>query len=227
MTAEPVTRDSVFRERPTGAIVPDGLAFAAVPAALGVAAAFWGGLWLAAVFGALAVFVLGFFRNPTRQVPTDPDAVVAPADGRVIEVGEVEDEQGRKDLRIGIFLSVFDVHVNRAPVAGRVVSVEYQPGRYRAAFDGRAPRENARTTLALEMSGGERAWVVQIAGLVARRIVCRPRVGEWIERGVRYGLIRFGSRTDVVLPLRARPCVRPGQRVRGGTTVVARLEAAS
>jgi phosphatidylserine decarboxylase len=149
--------------------------------------------------------------------------VVAPADGRVLEAGEITRPDGSRAQRVGIFLSVFDVHVNRSPVAGRVVSIERGGTRYLAAFDRRAETENARLELALETARGEKVGVVQITGLIARRIVCHPRVGEWVERGARYGLIRFGSRTDVVLPPEAEIRVRRGERVRGGASVVAVL----
>jgi phosphatidylserine decarboxylase len=124
---------------------------------------------------------------------------------------------------VGIFLSIFDVHVNRCPVAGRVVAVERSGSRYLAAFDRRAETDNARCELVLETADGECVSVVQIVGLVARRIVCHPQVGEWVGRGARYGLIRFGSRTDVVLPADAELRVRRGERVRGGSSVVAEL----
>jgi phosphatidylserine decarboxylase len=218
----------IFRERLTSPILGDALALGALPLGLGVVAALLGWGVLTGLFLAAGAFVAFFFRNPERTVPGDPRAVVAPADGRVIEVGEIEAEDGRKRLRIGVFLSVFDVHVNRAPVAGRVVAIERSGSRFRAAFDRRAERENVRCAMTLETAGGARVGVVQIAGLLARRIVCQPRPGEWLERGVRYGLIRFGSRTDVVLPPEARPSVAAGERVRGGTSVIAILaEAAS
>jgi phosphatidylserine decarboxylase len=153
--------------------------------------------------------------------------VVAPADGRVIEVGEIEEPGGGKGLRVGIFLSIFDVHVNRAPVAGRVVAVQRSSGGFLAAFKPEAPLHNVRLDMTLETAAGERVRVVQITGLVARRIVCQPRVGEWLPRGVRYGLIRFGSRTDVVLPVGSHACVAVGERVRGGSSVIARLPRAS
>ena len=128
---------------------------------------------------------------------------------------------------MGIFLSVFDVHVNRAPIAGRVVSIERGGTSYLAAFNRRAETENVRCTLTLETGRGERVRVVQITGLIARRIVCHPRVGDWVRRGDRYGLIRFGSRTDVVLPLSAELRVRRGDRVRGGSSVLAQLPGAA
>lgn len=213
----------VFQERPTSGIVGDALWLGAIPFAFAVACAWFGAGALAVLGLLLAAFVGFFFRNPTRAVPQEPGLVVAPADGRVVDVGEVERADGSKALRIGIFLSVFDVHVNRAPVAGRVVSIERGGSAYRAAFDRRAEHDNVRCALALETERGERVDVVQITGLVARRIVCHPRVGEWLPRGARYGLIRFGSRTDVVLPVGSEPRVRRGARVRGGSSVVAVL----
>src|SRR5690606_17200712 len=141
----------------------------------------------------------------------------------VLAVDLVEDGSGGKALRIGIFLSVFDVHVNRAPVAGRVVAIERAGSRFLAAFDPRGEHENVRLAMPLETASGARVVATQITGLVARRIVCHPRVGEWLERGVRYGLIRFGSRTDVLLPPGSQALVRRGDRVRGGATRIARL----
>ncbi len=178
--------------------------------------------WALAV-GVLTGFVVAFFRNPRRPVPEGEHCVVAPADGRVIEVGEVELPGGEKGLRIGIFLSIFNVHVNRAPVSGRVLRIERSGEAYRAAFDPAAALRNVQCRMTLEMADGRRADVVQITGLIARRIVCHPEVGEWLQRGVRYGLIRFGSRTDVVLPLGTRARVSRGDRVRGGASVIAEL----
>jgi len=212
-----------FVERPTAPVVPDAWGLAAVPglAAAACAAAGWG--IAAGILAAGAGFVVFFFRNPDRRPPPDARAVVAPADGRVLHVDEIEEADGSKALRIAIFLSVFDVHVNRMPLSGRVVAAERAGRRFRAAFDPRAEEDNARCTLALETAEGLRFRVVQIVGLLARRIVCHPQVGEWVERGERFGLIRFGSRTDVVLPADAVPQVRRGDRVRGGLSVVARL----
>ena len=212
----------VFDERPTEPIAPVAWRLAALP--LGMALAFllarssWTLLWLG-----LAGFVLAFFRNPQRSIPGDERAVVSPADGRVIAVGEVEDGDGSKRLRIGIFLSIFNVHVNRAPVAGRVVEIVRSGSQYLAAFNLDAERLNVSCSLTLETARGERVRVVQTTGFIARRIVCHPRVGEWIRRGDRYGLIRFGSRTDVLLPAGARPRVRVGDRVRSGSSIVAEL----
>jgi phosphatidylserine decarboxylase len=141
----------------------------------------------------------------------------------VIDVAEIEVAPGEKALRIAIFLSVFDVHVNRAPLAGRIVSIERSGAKFLAAFNPDAESRNVRLDLVLETAGGVRVRVAQITGLIARRIVCHARVGEWLEKGARYGMIRFGSRTDLVLPLGSTPRVAKGARVRGGSSVVAEL----
>jgi phosphatidylserine decarboxylase len=216
-----------FRERPTERIVPDGWRFAAAPAAGSVACALLGWTIAAWLLVALAGFVVCFFRNPERPIPDDDRTAVSPADGRVVQVGEIEQRDGGKALRIGIFLSVFDVHVNRMPLSGRIVDIERTGSRYLAAFNPKAEHENVRCTLTLETPDGVRFRVSQITGLIARRIVCHPRPGEWVERGARYGLIRFGSRTDLVLPATATPRVRRGQRVRAGSSIVATLGGSS
>jgi phosphatidylserine decarboxylase len=215
----------VFQERLTGPLAPDAYAIAA-PLLLGGAIAVavgWGALGVLAL--ALGVFVTAFFRNPSREIPTAEREVVAPADGRVIALDEVELPGGEKGLRIGIFLSVFDVHVNRAPVAGRVVAIERSGNAFLAAFNPEAETKNVRLDLTLELASGARVRVAQITGLIARRIVCHAQVGEWLPRGVRYGLIRFGSRTDVVLPAGSLARVAKGDRVRGGSSVLAELPA--
>jgi phosphatidylserine decarboxylase len=212
-----------FAERPTEPIVRDGLVLAALLAAGALLAGLFLGPWVGGPLLGLALFTLAFFRNPAREIPGDERSVVAPADGRVLEAGEILRPDGSRAKRVGIFLTVFDVHVNRSPVAGRVVALARGGTLFLAAWNRRAETENVRLELELETARGERVGVVQITGLIARRIVCHPRVGEWLERGSRYGLIRFGSRTDVVLPLEAELRVRPGERVRGGASILARL----
>jgi phosphatidylserine decarboxylase len=213
----------IFEERPTEFVIRDAFLLGAAPLALGGIAGIVGLPALGFACMALTVFVACFFRNPPRFLPPDEAAVVAPADGRVIDVGEVETADGAKMLRIGIFLSVFNVHVNRCPMAGRVVAVERSGSKYLAAFNREAESVNVRCSMTLETEAGERFQVVQITGLIARRILCFPEVGEWIGRGDRYGSIRFGSRTDVLLPLRAEVKVRRGDKVKGGATMVAHL----
>jgi phosphatidylserine decarboxylase len=215
----------VFEERLTGLLAPDAYRFAVPLLTVGAMALVIG--WTA--FGVLALglgaFVTAFFRNPPRTIPGGPRDVVSPADGKVIAVDEIEGPGGEKALRIGIFLSVFDVHVNRAPVAGRVVAIERSGDAYLAAFDPEAETRNVRLDLTLELASGARVRVAQITGLIARRIVCHAQMGEWLARGARYGLIRFGSRTDVVLPAGSRALVARGARVQGGATIVAELPA--
>ena len=219
--AEP--RGPLFRERPREFIVRDALTLGVAPLALAGLAGLLGWTGIGYALLGLSLFVAFFFRNPPRLLPGDERTVVAPADGRVLEAGEIERPDGTKARRVGIFLSIFDVHVNRVPVAGRVVAVERGGEKHLAAFNRRAEAENVRCEMTLETERGERVGVAQIAGLIARRIVCHPRPGEWIARGARYGLIRFGSRTDVVLPMDAELRVRRGERVRGGSSVIAQL----
>ena len=212
-----------FAERPTEIIVGDAFRLALGPLALAGVFGWLGWLGLASAALALVGFIGFFFRNPPRFISGDERTVVAPADGRVVEAAEFEAPDGRKRMRIGIFLSIFNVHVNRCPVAGRVVDVERAGTRFLAAFRKQAAEQNVRCSLVLETERGERVRLTQITGLIARRIVCHPAVGEWIRRGDRYGLIRFGSRTDVELPPDAEILVRCGTRVHGGSSVIARL----
>ena len=222
--SETPPREPLFEEKLTRAFAPDVLTtslpmigFAGVCLALE-----W---WIAAALAlALGIFAAFFFRNPPRGIPGDELTVVAPADGRVIDAGEIETETGAKALRIGIFLSIFDVHVNRAPIAGRVIAKQRGGEGFLAAFNKSAERRNVRCTLTLETAEGAKVDVVQITGLIARRIVCQPAVGEWLARGVRYGMIRFGSRTDVVLPVGSELRVAIGDRVKGGSSVIAVLQ---
>jgi phosphatidylserine decarboxylase len=217
----------VFAERPTEFVIRDAFVLGAVPLALAGLAGILGMPSLGFALMGLTVFVAFFFRNPPRFLPEDESTVVAPADGRVLDVGEIETPSGEKMLRIGIFLSVFNVHVNRCPLAGRVVAIERGGSKYLAAFHREAESANVRCSMTLETAAGERFQVAQITGLITRRILCFPEVGEWVRRGDRFGYIRFGSRTDVLLPPRAVPKVRRGDRVKGGSSVVARLEEAA
>ncbi len=184
------------------------------------AVAWWIG-WLPVALGALlaALLVLTFFRDPERRVGADPSVVLAPADGRVVVVAPGEGSRGPV---ISIFLSVFNVHINRVPVSGRVASVERIPGRFRAAFKGEASDENARVAARIETPAGL-VECIQIAGLVARRIVCRLKPGDHVVAGERYGLIKFGSRMDVKLPPASVVLVEVGTRTRAGITPLARL----
>jgi len=166
-----------------------------------------------------AVSIALFFRDPERRVPPGEDLIVSPADGRVVEVRPAG---GAGDARVAIFLSLFNVHVNRSPIAGKVRSVSYSPGAFRPAYDPDASSMNERNTLALEGPAGK-IDVSQIAGIVARRIRCFKKEGDAVDRGERIGYIAFGSRTELTLPAKAEIVVRVGDRVRGGETVIAKL----
>lgn len=164
---------------------------------------------------ALAVFTAFFFRNPTRTIPQGENIIVSPADGRVVRIAK--NENGEQC--ISVFLSVFNVHVNRSPITGRLKDVQYRPGRFKAAFDDEASRVNEQNVLTIE---GENIRVTfkQIAGLIARRVVCWKKTGDWVEKGELIGLIRFGSRVDVLLPENVSIRVGLGDRVRGGSSVL-------
>lgn len=161
----------------------------------------------------LLVFTLNFFRDPERRTPDAENAVISPADGRVIKASEG---------RISIFMNVFDVHVCRAPVAGRVTSVAHEPGRFLAAMKDEASEQNERTTVVVQPDDGAPVKFVLVAGLIARRIVCRVAAGDTLRAGERVGIIRFGSRVDLDLPCGTVPSVRIGDRVVAGESVVAR-----
>ena len=193
-----------------------------------------GVLGLVAIVGSLAghcaaivplvlavAFCLYFFRDPERTGPADDRVVVAPADGRVVAVAD-DRALAAPATRVSIFMSPLDVHVNRSPVTGVVRQVHHTAGRFRAAFADKASLDNERNALVVE-SGGREYLVVQIAGALARRIVCRVAPGDRLRRGERFGMIMFGSRVDVFLPTGVTPVVRRGDRVRAGTTVIAEV----
>ena len=169
----------------------------------------------------LALFFLWFFRDPERKVPTGPGEIVSPADGVVTQAEWIETSGGSR-LRISVFLSVFDVHVNRAPVSGTVKAVEYREGQFLNAMNSLSAVVNEQTLVVLDAGTCEISYK-QIAGLLARRIVCTVKVGDRIQRGQRVGMIKFGSRVDVLLPADAVPKVDSGSRVRGGSTILAVL----
>ncbi len=182
------------------------------------------GYGTAAVIGlAVTGFVTWFFRDPCRTTPAEAGCVVAPADGKVIQVREVDDREhtGGRALRISIFMNVFNVHVNRIPCSGTVRQVSMQPGKFYAADKDKAVLHNERCALLIETADRQLYGLVQVAGLIARRIVCRAETGDQVARGQRYGLIRFGSRVDLYLPVTVRPNVREGEKVRCGETIVA------
>jgi phosphatidylserine decarboxylase len=200
-------------------IAPEGWPFVAIPAGIATLLALAGRRGLALPFAAASLASLGFFRDPERETPAVTGGVLAPADGRVTEVDELNDPFVGPAVRVAIFLSPLDVHVNRAPIGGLVVGVAYSPGRFVAAYRPEAGDENERCVLHLQ-GDNARVTVVQIAGVVARRIVCRVGRGDKLAAGERFGMIRFGSRTDCCMPRGADVRVRVGDRVTGGVTVL-------
>lgn len=202
----------------------EGWPFIAVSVAAAAAVwAFAGFAWSIPLW-IVAVFVIQFFRDPPREVPTQANAVLSPADGRIVKVEKVADPYtGRESLLISVFMNVFNVHSNRAPVDGSVERVAYSPGKFVNADLDKASTENERNALVIQLAGGERIAVVQVAGLIARRILCYVKAGDALKRGQRYGFIRFGSRVDVYLPLSARPRVAVGDKVAATSTILADL----
>lgn len=183
----------------------------------------WGFLTLLLLF--LTLFTVYFFRNPERCIAGEEGAVVAPADGKVIFVGKVMEDRYFKEevVKVSIFMSVFNVHVNRAPCDGKVVDMFYNKGEFFNAALDKASLQNEQAGILLETEGGQRLLFVQIAGLVARRIVTYPVIGDMLKRGMRYGLIRFGSRVDVYFPQTAEVQVEVGERTVAGETVLGYL----
>jgi phosphatidylserine decarboxylase len=169
----------------------------------------------------LALFFLWFFRDPHRTIPTGPGQIVSPGDGLVTEAEWIETTDGSR-LRLSIFLSVFNVHVNRVPVAGTVKLVEFRKGQFMNAMKAESVLANEQTLITIDAGGYEISFK-QIAGLLARRIVCNLKVGDVVTRGQRMGLIKFGSRVDVLLPAEANLKVKKGMRVRGGSSVLAEI----
>ena len=174
-------------------------------------------------FLVVAAFMLYFFRDPRRVPPADADVVVSPADGRVTRVERLPGDAQHGGTLVSIFLSPLDVHINRSPIAGRVTSVSYTSGKFLMATDERASLVNEQNALTIE---GELIKVVckQIAGILARRIVCWKRAGDSLALGERFGLIKFSSRTDLILPENVQVAVSEGMKVRGGTTIIGRIE---
>ena len=166
------------------------------------------------IFLILSLFVLFFFRDPDRSFSGGADKVVSPADGKVVSIRK----EGEQEV-ISIFLSVFNVHINRAPVSGTITDIQYRPGKFLAAFDPKASRENEQNSITID-HGGRTVRFVQIAGLIARRIVCWKRKGQELQLGEKVGLIQFGSRVDVFFPPGCKVAVQMGQKVKAGETIV-------
>ena len=175
-------------------------------------------------FWLIAIFIIQFFRDPPREIPAQPNAVLSPADGRVVRVQKTVDPYTQAEsLLVSVFMNVFNVHSNRSPVDGTIERIDYQAGTFVNADLDKASTENERNALVVKLPDGQRISVVQVAGLIARRILCYVKPGEVLARGQRYGFIRFGSRVDVYLPLSATPKVAVGYKVYATSTVIATL----
>jgi len=209
-------------------IAREGWPHVAVAATLAVAATAGGGWVVGMPFWILLAFVLQFFRDPARDIPSVANVVVSPADGKVVTVEATRDPYLARDaLKISVFMNVFNVHANRSPVDGEVRDAWYHAGAYVNASLPKASTENERQALWLRTATGLDVTCVQIAGLIARRILCYAKAGERLARGQRYGFIRFGSRVDVYLPPASRSRVAIGDKVYAGETVIAELPASA
>ncbi|MBS3917626.1 MAG: phosphatidylserine decarboxylase family protein [Deltaproteobacteria bacterium] len=170
----------------------------------------------------LTLFIAYFFRNPKRKIPSLRNIILSPADGRVIYVGECEEDRFLKQraLKVSIFMSPLDVHINRAPASGKILEVSYHPGRFLVASRDKASLLNEQNAFVMETEDRSKILLVQIAGFVARRIVCYAKTGDLLNRGEIFGMIRFGSRVDLYLPIDVRPIVRVGQHIKGGESII-------
>ncbi|HEU0265576.1 MAG TPA: phosphatidylserine decarboxylase family protein [Geobacterales bacterium] len=205
-------------------VAAEGYPFIAIAAFITLIFALLSWKIAALFFLALTLFIIFFFRNPERRVPEGEETVVAPADGRIIYLGDAREPHTNQEMiKISIFMSVFNVHINRAPLTGAVVDTFYIPGRFLDVRDDRATSENERSGLVMESAKGLRLVVVQVAGLIARRIICYAGTGDKLIRGERYGLIRFGSRLDVYLPKGSDIRVVMGDTTRCGETILGYL----
>ncbi|MBW1896584.1 MAG: phosphatidylserine decarboxylase family protein [Deltaproteobacteria bacterium] len=206
-------------------IAREGYPFIVGSAILTALVAVFGLYGLALFFLGLTAFVCFFFRDPERFIPDQEGAVVSPADGKILVMERVKESEfaSEETLKISIFMSVFNVHVNRIPESGHVADVVYRPGKFVSANLDKASKDNERNAVSLTLTGGQKLIVVQIAGLIARRIVCNIRKGDPLSRGERFGLIRFGSRLDVYLPPDTKPAVGVGDKVLAGTSILGYL----
>jgi phosphatidylserine decarboxylase len=200
-------------------MVKEGYYFGLPPLALGAAAIFLRWTLAGVILLCLAAFIFYFFRDPERVIPAEPGAIVSPADGRVVVVTE-EENAGRPGKRISVFLAIWNVHVNRSPAAGVITKMNYCPGKFSAAMRASASTDNEQNVITLATDAGEITFK-QIAGLIARRVVCWKKSGDRVARGERIGLVRFGSRADLWLPRDSELLVKVGDHVAGGSSVVA------
>ncbi len=205
-------------------IAREGWPFLALAVAMAALASWYSLVWSIPLW-IIALFVLQFFRDPAREVPGDAKTVVSPADGRIVAVEKAHDPYlGRETIKVSVFMNVFNVHSNRAPVDGEVKQIWYKAGRFVNAVLDKASTENERNALWIRADAGADVVCVQVAGLIARRILCYVNAGDQVLRGQRYGFIRFGSRVDLYLPPNARIRAALGDKVYAASTILASLE---
>lgn len=209
-------------------VAKEGLPFILIGGILTLGAWTMGGVWSTCVLGSLTLFTTWFFRNPAREIPPGEHVIVSPGDGMVVAVESEFEHRYLKEqsIRISIFLNVFNVHINRMPIGGRVEDVVYQPGKFMMANHPDASSGNEQNALMLRRPDGVKVLCVQIAGLIARRIVSWVVPGDYVEKGERFGLIRFGSRMDVYLPQSSVIRVQVGSKVKGGSSILAEVPCA-
>jgi phosphatidylserine decarboxylase len=222
LSTRPFFASSVIDGRSILKIARESIPFIVIPAVLGVVSLVFGFWYLTVIFAIVAVFMAYFFRDPKRVPPEDPNVVVAPADGRVTRVKSFASDNGEASTLVSIFLSPFDVHINRSPIAGHVLDITYSPGKFLMATNEKSSEVNEQNALIIK---GDKVTVVckQIAGILARRVVCWTRKGDNLALGQRFGMIKFSSRTDLILPANVDVTISEGSRVTGGITVIGRI----
>jgi len=212
-----------MNQYPHPIIAREGWPFLAIALVLAIGASVWCATWSIPLW-IIFVFVLQFFRDPAREIPQQAGAVLSPCDGRVIKVERAQDPYGEREaILVSVFMNVFNVHSNRSPADGTIQKVQYFPGKFVNADLDKASTENERNAIVLNTADGHTVTFVQVAGLIARRILCYVKAGDALARGQRYGFIRFGSRVDVYLPLTANVKVSIGDKVSATTTILAQL----
>jgi phosphatidylserine decarboxylase len=212
-----------MKNYPHPIIAREGWPFLAISLVLAIAVTVWCAAWATPLW-IIFVFVLQFFRDPGREIPQEAGAVLSPCDGRVIKVERAQDPYAQREaILVSVFMNVFNVHSNRSPLDGTVEKIQYFPGKFVNADLDKASTENERNAVVLKTGDGQTVTFVQVAGLIARRILCYIKVGDVLTKGQRYGFIRFGSRVDVYLPLTATVKVSIGDKVSATTTILAKL----
>ncbi|MCC2645139.1 MAG: phosphatidylserine decarboxylase family protein [Burkholderiales bacterium] len=206
-------------------LAKEGWPFIAISLFITLLIYYLGNFWITLPFILISIFIIQFFRDPKREIPLDMGAILSPADGKIICVEQsIDVYQNKEAIKVSIFMNVFNVHSNRSPVDGEVVSLQYYPGKFVNADFDKASTENERNAMIIKTTTNYKITVVQVAGLIARRILCYTGVGNLLARGERYGFIRFGSRVDLYLPLNAKILVTIGQNVKATETIVAKLD---